>query len=156
MQYVQHASSLHMLQCTISTSVFTVQYVACLVFFWRRSLLLSSTTNELWPTDLFVVTIFSHQISLLCDLVSVFFCQYGPFICSDPNVHIHSLAYFFHFSFFWKKMPTGDVEVVADDFEILNNCTEMLPVQIHDHTNVSIRLKYCTYFTIPAAYDEFH
>ncbi|XP_071820809.1 aspartate--tRNA ligase, mitochondrial-like isoform X2 [Apostichopus japonicus] len=35
------------------------------------------------------------------------------------------------------KMPTGDVEVVVEDFEILNNCMETLPIQPHDHMSVS-------------------
>ncbi|XP_072016673.1 aspartate--tRNA ligase, mitochondrial-like [Amphiura filiformis] len=43
-----------------------------------------------------------------------------------------------------KKMSTGDIEVVADQFEILNNSKESLPFEIHDFSKVkeSTRMLY--------------
>ncbi|KAJ8038919.1 Aspartate--tRNA ligase, mitochondrial [Holothuria leucospilota] len=35
------------------------------------------------------------------------------------------------------QMPTGSVEIVAGELEIMNNCTETLPMQVHEHLNVT-------------------
>lgn len=42
------------------------------------------------------------------------------------------------------KMPTGDIEVVADSIEILGSCNKTLPFEISDATNTKeeLRLKY--------------
>ncbi|XP_033122551.1 aspartate--tRNA ligase, mitochondrial-like isoform X2 [Anneissia japonica] len=40
-----------------------------------------------------------------------------------------------------EKMSTGDIEVVASDFEILNPCKEALPFQVHDFQKVKEPLR---------------
>ena len=49
---------------------------------------------------------------------------------------VRPFQYTFKLICFSQDMPTGDIEVVAVQFEILNHSKENLPFQVHDFSKV--------------------